>query len=111
MQNQEIIKIIEEDEQYYISKLIQGIGAITNYETYLFNGTNMINLNKIYLEKKKISIPRPTTERLIIRINKELPPTPPPVSCANSNSGLFIILFFVFKFQWDLNLLFFRLSF
>jgi hypothetical protein len=43
-----IISILREDETYFLSLLIKGIGSITNYETYLFDGSNMINLNNEY---------------------------------------------------------------
>ena len=49
-----IISILTEDEKYFLSLLIEGIGSITKYETYLFDGNNMINLNNIYFEQKKL---------------------------------------------------------
>lgn len=49
-----IISILTEDEKYFLSLLIEGIGSITKYETYLFDGNNMINLNNLYFEQKKI---------------------------------------------------------
>ena len=49
-----IISILTEDEKCFLSLLIEGIGSITKYETYLFDGNNMINLNNIYFEQKKL---------------------------------------------------------
>jgi len=49
-----IISILTEDEKYFLSLLIEGIGSITKYETYLFDGSNMINLNNVYFEQKKL---------------------------------------------------------
>ena len=40
--------IIETNQTYFLNEIISGIGAITSYPTYIFDGNNLANLNNIY---------------------------------------------------------------
>jgi hypothetical protein len=43
-----IREIIESNEKYFIGEIIGGIGALTSYPTYLFDGESLTNLNNLY---------------------------------------------------------------
>ena len=45
--------IIETNQQYFLTKIISGIGSITSYPTYIFDGNNLANLNNIYSSYKR----------------------------------------------------------
>ena len=58
-----IIRIIDQrNETYFLTEIISGIGAITSYPTFLFDGNGLVNLNNIYLvykdllDKKKLTL-------------------------------------------------------
>ncbi len=49
-----IMSIIEDNEEYFLNEIISGIGAITTYPTFLFDGLKLTNLNKSYLYYKEL---------------------------------------------------------
>ena len=57
-----IMDIIKRNETYFLTEIISGIGAITSYPTFLFDGNVLVNLNNIYLvykelvDKKKLTL-------------------------------------------------------
>ena len=57
-----IKSVIETDEKYFLGELIKGIGSNTSYTTYMFSGSEMIDLNEIYnnykdkLDKNKLTL-------------------------------------------------------
>ena len=44
--------IIDTNETYFLSEIIGGIGAITSYPTYIFDGNEIVNLCNIYKSYK-----------------------------------------------------------
>ena len=48
-----IKEILETNEKYFLTEIISGIGAITSYPTYIFDGNDLMNLNTVYKSYKE----------------------------------------------------------